>query len=977
MSKFSSADRAAGRIQGELSSSAEETPSSTPASSPNTAGGFPSAAAAAPETTMMTVPSPPLQIEDNVARNVAVSSKAADIAALELRALKNVDNAVPKESRRNTVPREYSVSDSSHDNIATSPKLLGETSTAKPVASQFKFQYQPHPFELRYYTNLFSYALTFANPSQDDPHRNNDPKNRILPPKFAAKLFYTSSIPPEKLRMIWNMATMPSTPIPPGTPPPPAMTFGQFCVAVRLIQLFQNKVAAKDEMLNAGVSYDTGEDGAERANAKNDKKSKDESGTVAKNKGPDGLVPAFFRGISEEIVPLPIYRIPNRRASTGSSQSMRSSIASISRRASVDSGSRRASMGSLEQMTTPEDNLQKSKRQIPEGYLSDDETIFAMSQDEILNYQSIFLDHCCRYVEGAGKDDNGDDQSLTRSPLGQHSWTQKQKPPYIPVDKAVTVFSESGLGRETLGKIWDVVLPHSKASKLDDVHFILMMHLIVCVSRKGLAVPKRLPRPLHIWKEENKLVVDADSANNRRNILAGKEKTGKSSMEKRMHSMEQEIESLKKLVLSLQRHIRVLEGTVKSFHRGSDFRGSLVGRRNSGLLTADYEAPVKYEDEVSDNDTDPSYIRSGVVDDKDGPMNGVEIYWVERTSPELNLENPSANHFHQTVARKDGLRSSVSKFIPPVNHNPKNDGDVAVMMVRTGEGIPRRASLSSHGSAGSSRRNSVSSNIPSFHPSALSRDKPTPSQQHRKESLTRERQPPAQARRSAFQDPSHGPHDPSHGTRPRANSNAAEQGLSMRHNKRESIESDGQGTAGSKEAGSRNTRPGPPHKHNKVTPVVKKETAPTANPLRNSRFVANQVLERLGGDAGSSSSSNYSRKFTEKPMRRSVGHDRPQIDKATSRRRLHASLFDPVEASSMHIKRRFDGKAEVYNKTQVKPRSTKAVDLAPLEPPPIAKDENTLAAEDEENDKTDRKSGLRSKSKGRSVKGGPSDGAGP
>jgi len=953
MSKFSSADRAAGRIEGELSSSAEATPLPTPASSPNTAGGLSSASAAVAEMTMMVVTSPPLQIEDNVDGDIANSLKASGIGTPEHKAAKTGVHIVPEEPRQDTDFRESSVSSSSHEKNITTTKPLAANNTTKPIACQFKFRYHPHPFELRYYTNLFSYALSFVNPSQDDPCRKNDAKNRILPPKFAAKLFYASSIPPEKLRMIWNMATMPSSPIPPGTPPPPAMTFGQFSVAVRLIQLFQNKVTAKDEMLNVGVSYDTVPNGEERANVKDETKWKDEKEALAKNKGPDGLVPAFFRGISEEIVPLPIYRIPNRRASTGSSQSMRCSVGSVPRRASVDSGSRRASMGSLEQISIPEANVPHSKRKVPEIGLKDEEIEFAMSQEEILNYQSTFLDHSLQYVKGGGKDDNGDEQSPTRSPLGQHS--KKQKQSFIPVNKAVTIFSNSGLGRETLGRIWDVVLPHSKAAKLDEVDFTLMMHLIVCSSRKGLDVPKRLPRSLRIWREEHKLDVDTDSTNRHRHTLPEYEQTVKSSIEKRIQTMEQEIESLKKLVLSLQKEIRFLKGNAESSIRKSDVRGSLVGRRSSGLLTADFDAPVKYEDEVYANDADPSNVCS----DEDGPMKGVEIYWVETKSSEVSLENPRRKDFTQNENSTAGLRSSVSKFIPPVNHNPKNEDDVAVMMVRTGEGIPRRASLSSQGSAGSSRRNSVSSNIPSFHPPASLRDTPAPRQQPRKESISREQLPPPQARGLAS-------YDQSHRTRPRANSHAAEQGMSNEHIKRASVESDDQGTVdGSKATASRGSRRGPPYKHNKVSPLTKKEVTSTDKTLRNSRFVANQVLERLGGDAGSSSSSNYSLKFSEKPMRRSVGHDRPQIDKATSRRRLHASLFDPVEASSMHIRRRFDGKAEVYNRTQVKPRSTKAVDLAPLEPPQITKHENEVAAEDEKKDKTDRRGGLRSKSKGR------------
>eukprot|EP00573_Skeletonema_grethae_P006052 CAMPEP_0201703544 /NCGR_PEP_ID=MMETSP0578-20130828/39947_1 /ASSEMBLY_ACC=CAM_ASM_000663 /TAXON_ID=267565 /ORGANISM="Skeletonema grethea, Strain CCMP 1804" /LENGTH=618 /DNA_ID=CAMNT_0048191349 /DNA_START=106 /DNA_END=1962 /DNA_ORIENTATION=- len=144
----------------------------------------------------------------------------------------------------------------------------------------FKFSYQPREYEQEYYDQLFYHVASTSNtPIIDKPK-----EEIIVSPKEAAKLFYKSGVPSERLRMIWNMATLPSTPLPPGTKPPPSMTHGQFRVAVRLIQLFQNRVAAVNEQLTVS------EDGA--------------------GGGRDGgsdcrLAPAYFNGISGEIIPLP------------------------------------------------------------------------------------------------------------------------------------------------------------------------------------------------------------------------------------------------------------------------------------------------------------------------------------------------------------------------------------------------------------------------------------------------------------------------------------------------------------------------------------------------------------------------------------------------------------------------------------------------------------------------------------------------
>lgn len=178
-----------------------------------------------------------------------------------------------------------------HDEVADN-----ETSSNPPLPSvvsgssimTFKFSYEPRDYEQEYYDNLFYHVVSTSNipiAAADKPK-----EEIVVSPKEAAKLLYTSGVPPERLRMIWNMATLPSTPLPPGANPPPAMTNGQFRVAVRLIQLFQNRVAAVDEQLNVSDEARTVYSGSE--------------GGFVLNKS-DRLAPAYFNGVSGEIIPLP------------------------------------------------------------------------------------------------------------------------------------------------------------------------------------------------------------------------------------------------------------------------------------------------------------------------------------------------------------------------------------------------------------------------------------------------------------------------------------------------------------------------------------------------------------------------------------------------------------------------------------------------------------------------------------------------
>lgn len=208
--------------------------------------------------------------------------------------------AVPQTPHCNKEEVGEGSSNSNHDkaiNGTSNNSPLPASSASTGGSITFKFSYEPRDYERKYYEQLFYHVASSSNISA-----NNKPKEEIIvSPKEAAKLFYKSGVPPERLRMIWNMATLPSSPLPTGTKPPPSMTYGQFQVAVRLIQLFQNRVAALDDQLNVS-------DGARTVYSSGTGEGKggggDADGGYVMNQS-DKLAPAYFNGISGDLIPLP------------------------------------------------------------------------------------------------------------------------------------------------------------------------------------------------------------------------------------------------------------------------------------------------------------------------------------------------------------------------------------------------------------------------------------------------------------------------------------------------------------------------------------------------------------------------------------------------------------------------------------------------------------------------------------------------
>ena len=122
---------------------------------------------------------------------------------------------------------------------------------------------------------------------------------------------------------------------------------------------------------------------------------------------------------------------------------------------------------------------------------------YYMSHNECLTYQDTFMRHCTSDVvvvvggSSAQQQHHGSSNNINR---------------HVYVDAAVTLFGKSGLDNSTIGKLWNVVVlvsdpNNAGGGKLNEDIFILMTHLIVCVTRRGLDVPSTLPMPLRLWRE--------------------------------------------------------------------------------------------------------------------------------------------------------------------------------------------------------------------------------------------------------------------------------------------------------------------------------------------------------------------------------------------------------------------------------------------------------------------------------------------
>ena len=361
------------------------------------------------------------------------------------------------------------------------PQAQPQSAVPAAAAAALKFQYHPQDYEREYYDQLFRHA--------NQPAAAPDgPAGLLLPPALAAQLFLTAGIPPHRLRMIWNMAVMPARPPPPGAPPLPSMTPAQFRTCVRLIQLFQNQVTAEDEQLRVA------------------------EGTK--------MPPAYFAGVSGVAVPLPWNAIDDEdgegegggeaavadaavkgrpRGPLPGTQGTPSTppLASTFQVPLGDPLGRRRTPLAATQRPPPARADGAATVSLGEGPSSrgavaaDDG--YAMSQTEAETYREAFSRYCVTDVPS--------DCSLPSR--GSHDPSGAAAPPvpsrHVYVDAAFSLFVKSGLPRRVLGQLWDVVVADPNAGTLDEAEFVLLMHLVVCVTRRGRVAPEELPGPLRAW----------------------------------------------------------------------------------------------------------------------------------------------------------------------------------------------------------------------------------------------------------------------------------------------------------------------------------------------------------------------------------------------------------------------------------------------------------------------------------------------
>jgi len=763
------------------------------------------------------------------------------------------------------------------------------TAALSPSSSiKYKFSYEPQSFEVQYYNRLFQHVASSFT-SNNNTKQSNSNKRTILPPKEAANLFLTSKLPPSRLKMIWNMATMPSSSS--MMKPPPGLSQPQFNVAVRLIQLLQNRVVAKDEMLNVDEDVLRGR----RMEYAENNQWYDEDVVF----GVDGLVPAYFVGVSGDVVPFPsttdvgnsatngnhkpeeidnVYRSRSyHRRSTASASSTDSAKKHHrlfdNRRKTVDNPVSKARINGKQTMKTQE----QQRQQQPNGneiITYDDEDEYMMSQDEVFTYQEAFSRHC------------------VTEPLSSTSFHSSSSQPeqHVYVDSAVSLFSKSGLDRNTLGQLWDVVVDDADAGKLNKVEFVLMTHLIVCVTRRGLAVPRVLPVPLRNWRENTVKeqrggrnmvpsehgqapITNDDVRPSHQNQAQSREKHRR---EERMQVLEREICSLKKEVHFLRTELRELKVPMAN-KTGGTARG--------GGGSPDTTATSKSSKENYSKD--------------DLPNVDVEMYWGQKQQ-ELS----------PTMQVKMSPPSKVAASKGSMEMEPKQRKGVA-----------------------------VSQNIPSMHKSMIAI--PQQRRQHatqQRSSLTSvdEKEEVAQSQNNpktiletfmvSIKDAGH--------SLKNGNLNIGSSGGL-------SVETEG----------SRTGRNG-----NTTTSSLRRDNR---DPIQASMRSA---IGRMESDAASNSSplqSNEQKSAYYVPLRAGQAQHKSlrtsQITTALSSSRRPPALKSSIAVSSRHVVRTKFGHEMAYKKQEVEPPSTKAVDLKPLSPPPLPHADSNVNEGTTQSRKTGRK----------------------
>ena len=83
----------------------------------------------------------------------------------------------------------------------------------------------------------------------------------------------------------------------------------------------------------------------------------------------------------------------------------------------------------------------------------------------------------------------------------------------------MSLFERSGLDRDGIGRIWDLVALDPSSGRIDRAEFVTAIHLVICVTVRNLPTPKELPECLRRWKEEDRKARDTANVPRERDQL--------------------------------------------------------------------------------------------------------------------------------------------------------------------------------------------------------------------------------------------------------------------------------------------------------------------------------------------------------------------------------------------------------------------------------------------------------------------------
>lgn len=290
-------------------------------------------------------------------------------------------------------------------------------------------QYVPLSHEQAYYTGLFTIA---------DVERSG-----MISGQTAVSFFSLSKLPIPLLKNIWTMSDFTQT---------NSLNKEEFFTSMRLIQLYQNGVKAKDASLTADDPH-------------------------------KAMRPPFFEGISGTKVPLPspapssAFMAPPPAAQL--SQQQPNNLPQMQPPPAAQLSQQQPNYHPqmqpppAAQLSHQQPNNRPQMQQYQSNALTVQNDPYVMHPNELDRYENMF--------------------------------PQYQKPDgYVYGAEAVSLFSRSGIEKSMLRDIWNMV-DDPVDNRLDSLEFAMAMHLIVCVSKKNIPLPQVLPESLVKVKNERRM----------------------------------------------------------------------------------------------------------------------------------------------------------------------------------------------------------------------------------------------------------------------------------------------------------------------------------------------------------------------------------------------------------------------------------------------------------------------------------------